>query len=214
MATFIKKLRNLTFAKIIHKFTSIFYEKRIYLYYKFCCDKPGVEFADDPDINVQKLSDLSLYSGSMPWLTREELIKQAEERYAKGAVLYTIVIDDVLAHYGWLIKGGQSHHFTEVDMIFVSPPDSIHLYDFYTEPQFRRQGLYLKNIKKMMHDGIENHEAKIVYIGASHTNSASRAAIEKMGFMVSRKYVFSRIGWKITKNEYLFSPDALDDCPQ
>jgi len=192
------KIKRLTFHKMLCKFKGIFYKKTIYLY----CKYEGPEISplySNHIINVQKYSDLELYSGSIPWMTKPDLIEMAQIRSARGAILYTITSNGILAHFGWLTMGGKDHYFNEVDITYRSAADSVHLFDFYTDPLFRRQGFYEMNLKKMISDSFESYGAKEIYIGVRHDNAASKSAIEKAGFKICMKFVRIRIGWYVKK---------------
>lgn len=181
-------LGRINLVNIIKKLFLVIYNKRIYLQYKFPCDEFDSKIEQNIDIRIQNYSDLLLYTDSNPWLTRSDFLFEASKRFANGELLYSIVKDGSLAHYGWLTKGGRIHRFTEVDMEFKSPPESVILYDFYTEPKFRRQGLYQQNIKQLLYDSFKMG-FKEAYIGVAYKNIPSKAAIEKMGFKLFRTYI-------------------------
>jgi hypothetical protein len=181
------EIKDLNPGKIVRMLRRFIYENITYLYYTYPKEKL-VEAVDTKiSISVQRYQDLMLYIGSDKWLTKRELIKEAFERFAHDERLYTIVIDEKLAHYGWMTKGGKTHTFTTVHMTYDSPPGSIILYDFYTEPIFRRQGLYFNNLKRMIRDSIDMGATDIL-IGVSQDNMPSKKVIEKAGFIVFRKF--------------------------
>lgn len=195
------KLHRLSLSKLVRWIISLIYEKRIFIYYKYTDDKFfSREIPNSSDISIQKYSDLMHYTGSNPWISMATLLLEASRRFSSGEVLYSLLMNGVLAHYGWLVKGGRTHRFTEVDMEFKSPKGSLILYDFYTEPEFRRKGLYQRNLKKMLYDGFRAGVNE-VYIGAAYRNNASRAAIEKTGFKIFKTFVKTRFLWIVKKKE-------------
>lgn len=195
------KLNKNTFLKRVSRFRELIYEKRSYLYYKLKQEKLPVMRERDPDIKVQHYEDLLKHSGSNPWLTKHHLASEALKRFSEGEILYTITKNGVLAHYGWMTRGGKTHRFTVVNMSFESPPDSIILYNFYTEPKFRGQGLYQKNLRQMLSDCSEAG-CKEVYIGSNQTNIPSRHVIEKTGFSLFCTFSSKRFLWIRKKQRF------------
>jgi GNAT superfamily N-acetyltransferase len=194
------RCKRITLQKIFLKLWKLIYEDRNYLYYRLKRDGLPIMEERDSDIKVQHLEDLSKYSGSNPWITKQNLISEASKRISDGEILYTITKDGILAHYGWMTKGGKTHRFTVVDMTFDSPKNSIILYDFYTDPKFRRQGLYQRNLRQMLSDSYEAG-CKEVYIGSNQINIPSRRAIEKVGFSLYCIFSSKRILWMNEKKK-------------
>jgi CelD/BcsL family acetyltransferase involved in cellulose biosynthesis/RimJ/RimL family protein N-acetyltransferase len=188
-------------AKLIRKLKRSIYDSSTLLYYRLLTGTAEISNFRDPEINVQNFADLLEYTESNPWLTRRKLLSEAQERFSAGETLYSIAKEGVLVHYGWMIKGGREHRLGEVDMTFNSPTDSIVLYDFYTEPSFRRQGFYLRNLKQMIGDGYKMG-AKQIYIGVSSNNLPSKCAIEKIGFSLFRTFSKRRFLWICRKDEH------------
>lgn len=195
------KLNRNTLLNTLIRSWELIYENRNYLYYKLRCDELPVLRERDPDIKVQHYKDLLKHSGSSPWITKQHLASEALKRFSQGEILYTITKDGVLAHYGWMTRGGKTHRFTVVNMSFESPPDSIILYNFYTDPKFRGQGLYQKNLRQMLSDSA-GAGCKEVYIGANQTNIPSRHVIEKMGFSLFCTFSSRRFLWIRKKERY------------
>ena len=189
---FQNKLKRITFGKVARKFIYLFYNNRVYLRYRL--KKEDFTFKNNTSIKVnkQKYADLLEYSGSNPWKSKQEIVSGALDRFANGETLYSIMIDNLLAHWGWLTKGGKTHFFTEVDMTCDSLPNTYILYDFYTEPKYRRKKLYLINMIEMINDSFENG-ADEVFIGVRRDNFPSRKAIEKVGFKLYQTFINRRI---------------------
>lgn len=192
-----KRFTSLTLSKLLKKIISLIYEKHEYMQYYITSEIYKIRsLQEDNNINIQKYSDLLLHKENN--VARDKLLSEALKRFIKGETLYTIVQNGVLAHYGWMVKGGKVHRLMPVDMEFKSPLDSIVLYDFYTNPQFRKQGLYTKNLQKMICDSF-NLGAQKVYIGVLSQNTPSKKVIEKSGFIFFRRYKKTRLLWKIKK---------------
>lgn len=182
------RLERLTSGKVIRKLFQLFYEHRIYLYYRLRKDTSKLMNSKSVKIHKQNYSDLLEYSAVNPWKSKRDLISEAFNRFASGDILYSIMKDGCLVHWGWLTRGGKTHTFTEVGMTFESPANSLILNDFFTEPEFRRQGLYQRNLNEMIHDSFVSGGEE-VYIGVNSDNIASRKAIEKVGFSLHRTFI-------------------------
>ena len=201
MKLVIGKLPAITISKVANKIFSLIYEKRVYISYRLSNDEFDLTVAPNTeDINKQKLSDLLLYTGSNQYRTKSELISQALERILEGETLYTISRNGLLANYQWMSKGGKTHRLTDVDMEFKSPPGSAIIYDAFTDPQFRRQGLSSRGLKKIIFDCV-NDGVQEIYIGHTYKNFASKALIEKEGFKVFRIFIKKRFLWFVKKQE-------------
>ncbi len=191
----------ITLKKTTRKIFSILYEKHVRLHFKLSKDNfvsTGV-YKDD-DIHTQQYTDLLQYTSTKHWHTRQQLLSKASIQFKRDEILYSITREGKLAHYGWVTKGGRSHTFTDVDMTFESPKGSMVLYDFYTNPEFRRQGLYQRNLKQMINDCFHNGVNEI-YIGTSSNNLPSKKAIENAGFTCFRCFVKTRFLWITRSNE-------------
>ena len=194
-------LQRITFKKMIRRLLLLIHEKHTYLQYTYTFDDVS-KIDSEPDVHVQNYADLLRYTGSNPWLTRTALLAEASKRFSKGEALYSIVKDATLTHYGWVSKGAKTHKLDKVDMEFKTSPQAVVLYDFYTEPKYRRQGLYIRNIKQMLYDSF--HEGyKEAYIGVLHENLPSKLAIEKAGFRLYRSFSKARFLWITKKREIL-----------
>ena len=190
----LRVVKRMTPTKVFRRIIRLIYDNPTYLLYRLLTETVEISSVRDPEINVQKYADLLVYTESNPWTTRRDLLSEALKRFSAGETLYSIIKKGILVHYGWMTNGGEEHRFTEVDMTFNSPPASIILYDFYTEPQFRRQGLYQRNMKQMILDACEMG-AKEIYIGVRPDNLVSRRTIEKVGFFLFRTFSKKRFLW-------------------
>lgn len=197
----ISRAKRITIKKTVNKVIGFFYEHRIYYYYNLKRHNFNNRENCSGIINKQRYSDLLKYTESNPWLSLNRLLSDAMNRFSSGDVLYSIIQEDVLTHWGWLTKGGKVHRFTEVDMTFRSPPNSYILYDFYTEPKFRKQKLYQSNLYKMIEDSF-NSGAEEVFIGVAKGNIASKKAIEHVGFTLFRTFSKRKVLFFTKKQHY------------
>lgn len=188
----IKKISNISLNKLLNRLLTLFYNHRIRILYSL---NPGT-FARHGQRSVavhkQSYSDLLKYSGSIPWLDKRSLLSQAQRRFDSNEVLYSIIIDNTLAHWGWFAPGGRTHIFTDTQMKFESQMNSAVLYDFYTEPHFRKRGLYRACMTAMIEDA-RSLGITTVYISVSHDNIASKSAIESVGFSPIKTFIHKRV---------------------
>lgn len=123
---------------------------------------------------------------------RARVEKRSEQ---SNCCLYTIELDGLVAHWGWLTTFDRSHHLASVRReLEVDSPSAI-LLDFFTEASHRRQGLYEENLRKMLYD-CATEGIRYTFIATRIDNLASRRVIEKVGFSPFRVYTKVRIlGW-------------------
>jgi RimJ/RimL family protein N-acetyltransferase len=113
---------------------------------------------------------------------RDEFLASVSLRRTQDHHLYTYVDGGRLLHYGWLIPRQSEGRDDRVGMKLYPEPDSAVLYDFYTHPDARGQGLYTQSLQQMLHDAVALEGAAQVYIYANDDNTPSRRVIEKVGF--------------------------------
>lgn len=194
------RLKNSTPGKLLNRIKRIFYEDVVYLQYTTECKSGPTEVVRDPEIFAQRYEDLLLYEECNPWLDRRQLLSAALKRFSSGETLYSASRGEKLLHYGWVAPGGQSHFLLGVNVTFKSPSDSAVLYDFFTHPEYRRQGLYQRNLRKILRD-LADAGIRKAFIGVLEGNESSRRAIENVGFSPYRSFRRRRILWFETKEE-------------
>lgn len=138
--------------------------------------------ATAPRPRMNEIQDLLRFEPLEPWRRHDDFIREALARIERGEVSYTITIDGILAHYGWMVRDQSTSLVSEVGMTLSLPKGSFCLYDFYTHPRFRGRGLYRANLRHMLEDGFEAPSAAVAYIGVLANNHASRRVIESSGF--------------------------------
>jgi RimJ/RimL family protein N-acetyltransferase len=99
-----------------------------------------------------------------------------------GQHFFTRVVDGKLSHYGWLLERQRESFFSEVRQPYTFPENSSVLYDFYTAPLARGQGIYSRSIKNLLAHVSQIPGTEYAYISVLATNRASRRVIEKTGF--------------------------------
>lgn len=194
------RLRSVTTRKLVRRIMRIFCEDIVYRQYSIRCSHEPAAGARDPEVSVQRYEDLLAYPHPSP-RDRRTMLSDAMKRFASGETLYSVARGGQLLHYGWIARGGQTHFLQGVNVSFDSPADSAVLYDFFTHPGFRGQGLYQRNLRQMLRDLAESGVQR-AFIGVLEGNDSSRRAIEKIGFSLHRVYRRRRILWMEKREEH------------
>ena len=197
------RLKRATPRRLLGMIKRVFYEDVVYLQYTSEGKSQPAEVVRDPEISAQRYEDLLLYEQCNPWLDRRQLLSGALKRFSSGETLYSASRGGKLLHYGWVAPGGQSHLLQGVNATFNSPADSVVLYDFFTHPEYRRQGLYQRCLRQMLQD-LGAAGVRRAFIGVLQGNESSRRAIENAGFSLSRTFRRKRILWFETSEEHAF----------
>lgn len=160
-----------------------------------------------PVANAQKdsLHDLLCYEPADPSeRSKRSFLSDAMSRIESGVHPYTVVRDNRLVHYGWLTERSKQSFITEVQHPYQYPPNSAVMWDFYTHPASRGQGLYSQSLKQIMSDAAARPGTDFIYIAVLADNVASRKAIERAGFVyhdsIVRTVRFGAVTFKVGKN--------------
>ncbi len=137
----------------------------------------------DPAIVRDSLSDLLCYEPAEPsQASKQQFLLAAMKRIEAGVHVYTHVQDGRLVHYGWLTPRESKSFITEVGCGYEYPPNTSVMWDFYTLPACRGQGLYSRSLRRILSDVAAIAGTEFVYIAVLADNWPSRRAIEKAGF--------------------------------
>ena len=152
----------------------------------------------DPRVRCNNLADLLLFQPGESWQTRDGFLSGALVRLEQGQSAYTIRLGNRLAHFGWIVTQCKSH-MTEVEQSMSFPTGSVALYDFYSDPPFRGQGLYRATIGHMLQVSFTDKNTRYAYISVLADNGPSRHVIESMGFEYQGSFHWQRHLGKVTK---------------
>jgi CelD/BcsL family acetyltransferase involved in cellulose biosynthesis/GNAT superfamily N-acetyltransferase len=154
--------------------------------------------------NRDSLHDLLSYRPGADDRSRSDFLSHALGRVLSGVHSYSVVKDDHLVHYGWLTEKSAPSFITEVQHSYEYPPNSAVMWDFYTHPAYRGQGLYSQTLKQILSDAAANPGTEFIYIAVLADNVASRKAIERVGFVyhesIARKTRFGKATFKVGKD--------------
>lgn len=160
-----------------------------------------------PVSNAQKdsLHALLSYEAADPSeRSKQSFLSDVMTRVESGVHSYTVVRNNRLVHYGWLTERSKQSFITEVQHPYQYPPNSAVMWDFYTHPASRGQGLYSQSLKQIMSDAAANPGTDFIYIAVLADNVASRKAIERAGFVYHESIVrtvrFGAVTFKLGKN--------------
>ena len=136
--------------------------------------------------------------------SKQSFLSDVMTRIESGVRSYTVVRDNRLVHYGWLTERSAQSFITEVQYPYQYPPNSAVMWDFYTHPASRGQGLYSQSLKQIMSDAAAKPGTDFVYIAVLADNIASRKAIERAGFIyhesIVRKIRFGTASYRIGRD--------------
>ena len=154
-------------------------EKRIYVY-----EADRIQDLPNPRrLRRDRVEDLRYYERTASWQMPPDVYRAtAQRRLADGEHLYTLVEGDRLLHYAWLQTCHTLGEDAAVGQAFFPPPDSSALYDHYTHPSARGQGLFYQALCQLLHDVPALTKTKQAYIYVYGDNGPSRHVIEKIGF--------------------------------
>ena len=108
--------------------------------------------------------------------------REARRRLDLGEHLYTLVENDTLLHYAWMVPFTRAETDQAIGQVFYPAPESANLYDHFTHPLGRRRGLFFQAMCQILHDVRALTTAQQAYIYVYADNDRSRRVIEKAGF--------------------------------
>jgi CelD/BcsL family acetyltransferase involved in cellulose biosynthesis/GNAT superfamily N-acetyltransferase len=163
-----------------------------------------VEPSDIKNARKDSLHDLLRYeSADQGERSKQSFLSDAMTRIESGVHSYSVVRDNRLVHYGWLTERSAQSFITEVQHPYQYPSNSAVMWDFYTHPAYRGQGLYSQSLKQIMSDAAANPGTDFIYIAVLADNVASRKAIERAGFTyhesILRKIRFAAVTYTVGK---------------
>ncbi len=135
----------------------------------------------DGRFHRDSLGDLLKFQMTDRDRTAEIFLTNAMTRLEAGEHAYTYASGDRLLHSGWLVDQQDEAFLNEVGARYRFPPRSAVLYDFFTDPSARGQGLYRASLRRMLADAALQG-VQFVYIVVLADNAPSRHVIEGVGF--------------------------------
>lgn len=164
-------------------------------------DTPKIEF------KTSNLTDLIKFSPDYNWQNRYGFLAKCSQRLAAGEIPYTHTNSHKLLSYAWLIPNAHHVFFNEGKQGIAFPENSAILYDSYTTPTARRQGLHQASLQQRINDVFSQYNGKQLFIVVRSDNTSSRHVIEKYSFNYVGSLYYKQYFNKITKSQQL--PDYL-----
>lgn len=138
--------------------------------------------------------------------------QQMKERFAKGASLWLVKIDDCLAGFGWTMRGStiEGHYFPLGDR-------DAHLFNFHVFPPYRGRGLNPVLVEYIL-DSLAADGVRRAFIEAAEWNDPQLSSLKKTRFeylgVAAKQAVFGRtmVVWAPIRrlaNEYERSERAV-----
>lgn len=134
------------------------------------------------DIACNQFDHLLLYEPRKAWQSRRTFIRSALDRINQDTKLFTSAEDHRLLHHIWLKWNPGTMLIPDVQMEYDFPPNSVYLFDAYTDFDSRDKGICSRAVQTMIQDIRETGSCRYIYICVAANNYASRHIFEKMGF--------------------------------
>ena len=128
-------------------------------------------------------------------------------RLAGGALCFLVVKERLIVHATW---GTYSSAWTrELQRYFCPPPGDLYVYESYTRPEVRGQGVYTFALRRIAAWAAER-ETNRLWVAVEHDNPASLKAVAKAGFTPAFEVSFKRRLGRLTVDPP--SGPRADDC--
>ena len=135
----------------------------------------------DDGLRCNQLDDLSLFRQSERWLTPQAFAADARRRVAEGLHLYTAIEGQRLLHYGWLVPRQKQALLSYVQQHYDFPEGSAVLFNAYTHPAARGQGLHERSMRRRVADAAALPGTRWIYMAIESHNAASRKVASRCG---------------------------------
>ncbi len=177
-------LKSLSVSRVVNKLKSISAgrQTREFRVYAFPAEKAAALSPPDCSFNTDSMDDFLQFQPTESWHTRQAFLGSVIGRFESGVKGYSFAKDGVLLHSGWLVPRQKESFFDEVGQRYVYPDNCSVLFDFYTHPSARGQGLYQASLTRMLIDSAHIQGTQQIYISVLADNAPSRHVIEKVGF--------------------------------
>ena len=163
--------------------------------YAMPANRPG---SPPPGLSLRRdaIDDLLTYEQVPGTSPRQEFLARARARLGNGHHVYTCANGGTLLHHGWTAEHQSSALLTEVSQEVPLPPRSAVLYDFYTHPSARGQGIYKRSLRQLLQAIASNGGSDWIFIWVLAGNGASRHVIEQAGFdYYGSAFQYTVLGW-------------------
>lgn len=185
---------------IIRSIARAFYERRTGLVYSMTPDnlraaQPSLAPGETYECHDNRIEDLLLWNGGS--VVTGSAIEACSNSYASirkaERTFHTIVVNGRLAGWGYSYWPNQPATLTETPgAVLEYEPHSVSLYDFHTTPEFRGRKLYQALLTHILRARFAEGAAR-AYITVLEENTASKKAIERVGFQCIARNRYTRL---------------------
>ena len=189
-----------TIRMAVSRASATVYERRTGLVYTMTPGQlrpvePRLGDGEHYEVHDNSVEDLLLWSGTSP--STASVITACARSYARvrsaNRSLHTIVINGKLAAWGYSYGASEPATLTETPgAVLDFEANSVSLYDFHTIPEFRGRRLYQALLTQILNRRFAEGAAR-AYITVLESNTASRIAIERVGFQLMRENHYRRL---------------------
>jgi CelD/BcsL family acetyltransferase involved in cellulose biosynthesis/ribosomal protein S18 acetylase RimI-like enzyme len=157
--------------------------------------EPKLAAGETFEVHDNTVEDLRAWNGSSP--NTASLITHCARIYARarhsGRSLHTIVVNGQLAGWGYSYLPTEPAELTETPGASLEvEPGAVSLYDFHVLPEFRGRRLYQALLTDILRRRFAAGASR-AYITVLESNTASRTAIERVGFRGVRRNSYRRL---------------------
>ncbi|TCL66365.1 GNAT family N-acetyltransferase [Rhizobium sp. BK251] len=149
-------------------------------------------------LHLGTLSDLADIAARWQQDFGVDRLRRARNRLKRGDRLFLSVVQRELAHVAWLGVRNEIKAEAELgEQCSLSMGQVAVIFDCWTRPDFRDQGIYTATIQQLAALALLEHQRVVIFCRT--TNTASRRGIEKAGFELKHKMwrvrLFRRFAW-------------------
>lgn len=148
--------------------------------------------ARDDRVECDSLSSLVAFDQSGFKLTRQDFLSSALDRLERGESAYTVMIDNRLAHCGWMAKGPRDIFLGSVQQSFSLPEGAAILYDHHSRTGASNPGLYRAAMGHMLCDAFSLEQTSYVYACTPSDDVEALNVIESLGLGYLGSVYFER----------------------
>ena len=133
------------------------------------------------EFSRNRIEDLEAFQETERWFDRRQFVDEALRRIDQGMQLYTCVRDGVLLHFAWMVPRQSETTFTYVHQQHRFEPGTAVLFNAYTHPRARGQGLHERSMRRRIADALALPGTSQVVAAFESTNHVSRGVAERCG---------------------------------
>ena len=139
-------------------------------------------------VNCNSIDDLLSYKPDLTSLTCGEFLSNANALIEKGAISYSICLNNCLAVCSWMLTNQTALDTTEVEQPISLPKGSAVFFNLYSHQELSNPDINKALIGHMLKEAFAQNETEYIYIFVQAKNVLMRQAIETMDFKYQESY--------------------------